>query len=301
MCATASRHPMPRWAPTARRASSSPPVPSIRPASTSPPGAATSSRASSPSRRPASTPGDGALASGADAYVLTMPSSDTGSAPVHGQKMHDVLRLVHEQGSCRDAAHVDDVLAGHGFDDDDRVRGRARAPRAALSRPARRRSGTRSPGRGSTASRSRRSWRRLDSTRSGVTTASSPRTTTRPASGGPTASPTTRRRGCRHGCSRPLADALGLRIRVVFEHLAAEVVDDPEPFEPDADDLADDRRRAAAPGGVDPGRDRVRRRGRRRGVRDAAATGRSAPTPRPSACRSGPSSRPIPTTRDVPV
>jgi hypothetical protein len=36
----------------------------------------------------------------------------------------------------------------------------------------------------------------------------------------------------------PLADALGLRVRVVFEHLAAEVLDDPEPFEPDDDDLA---------------------------------------------------------------
>ena len=35
----------------------------------------------------------------------------------------------------------------------------------------------------------------------------------------------------------PLAEAHGLQLRVTFEHLAAEVVDDPEPFEPDADDL----------------------------------------------------------------
>ena len=35
----------------------------------------------------------------------------------------------------------------------------------------------------------------------------------------------------------PLAEQLGLRLRIAFEHLAAEVVDDPEPFEPDADDL----------------------------------------------------------------
>jgi hypothetical protein len=35
----------------------------------------------------------------------------------------------------------------------------------------------------------------------------------------------------------PLAEARGARLRITFEHLAAEVLDDPEPFEPDADDL----------------------------------------------------------------
>jgi hypothetical protein len=35
----------------------------------------------------------------------------------------------------------------------------------------------------------------------------------------------------------PLADARGLQLRISFEHLAAEGPDDPEPFEPDADDL----------------------------------------------------------------
>ena len=36
----------------------------------------------------------------------------------------------------------------------------------------------------------------------------------------------------------PLAAQLGLRLRISFEHLAAETIDDPEPFEPDTDDLA---------------------------------------------------------------
>ena len=35
----------------------------------------------------------------------------------------------------------------------------------------------------------------------------------------------------------PIADRLGLQLRIRYEHLAAEIVDDPEPFEPDADDL----------------------------------------------------------------
>ena len=36
----------------------------------------------------------------------------------------------------------------------------------------------------------------------------------------------------------PIAAARGARLRITFEHLAADVVDDPEPFEPDADDIA---------------------------------------------------------------
>ena len=37
--------------------------------------------------------------------------------------------------------------------------------------------------------------------------------------------------------ARPLAKARGAALRITFEHLAAEVLDDPEPFEPDGDDL----------------------------------------------------------------
>jgi hypothetical protein len=46
----------------------------------------------------------------------------------------------------------------------------------------------------------------------------------------------------------PLATRLGARVRVTFEHLALEVDDDPEPFEPDGDDLAqiEEELRAAA-------------------------------------------------------
>jgi hypothetical protein len=35
----------------------------------------------------------------------------------------------------------------------------------------------------------------------------------------------------------PLAAARGLRLRISFEHLSPEVVDDPVPFEPEPDDL----------------------------------------------------------------
>jgi RecB family exonuclease len=46
----------------------------------------------------------------------------------------------------------------------------------------------------------------------------------------------------------PIAERNGLQLRIRYEHLAAEVNDDPEPFEPDADDLEaiEEELRAAA-------------------------------------------------------
>ena len=44
---------------------------------------------------------------------------------------------------------------------------------------------------------------------------------------------------CRRGYSRPLADALGLRLRISFEYLSAEVTMQPAPFEPEPEDLDD--------------------------------------------------------------
>jgi hypothetical protein len=170
-------------------------------------------------------------------YLLSIPASDAGSAPVHGQKMHDVLRLVHEQGSCRDAAHVDDVLAGHGFEDDDRVR-------AELARHVRR-CPERAEALGHEITRARFHRRpfpvfmasaRLDAlwVHDGFLAAHDYKTgrrwTDRVADDA--------QARLQAWVLAPLADALGLRVRVVFEQLAAEVVDDPEPFEPDADDLA---------------------------------------------------------------
>jgi hypothetical protein len=151
--------------------------------------------------------------------------------------MHDVLRLVHEQGSCRDAAHVDDVLAGHGFEDDDRVR-------AELARHVRR-CPERAEALGHEITRARFHRRpfpvfmasaRLDAlwVHDGFLAAHDYKTgrrwTDRVADDA--------QARLQAWVLAPLADALGLRVRVVFEQLAAEVVDDPEPFEPDADDLA---------------------------------------------------------------
>jgi CRISPR/Cas system-associated exonuclease Cas4 (RecB family) len=51
-------------------------------------------------------------------HVLGIPASDAGRSTDEGRRVHRLLQLVHEEGSCHDAALVDDVLTRHGADDD---------------------------------------------------------------------------------------------------------------------------------------------------------------------------------------
>jgi PD-(D/E)XK nuclease superfamily len=51
-------------------------------------------------------------------HLLGVPASDPGVANETGLLAHDMLRVIHDTGSCRDTTHVADVLAGHGADDD---------------------------------------------------------------------------------------------------------------------------------------------------------------------------------------
>lgn len=53
-----------------------------------------------------------------DRHVLRLPPSDDTGPTDRGLLVHDLLRFVHEHGSCRDRDHVDDVLGAHGLDDD---------------------------------------------------------------------------------------------------------------------------------------------------------------------------------------
>jgi CRISPR/Cas system-associated exonuclease Cas4 (RecB family) len=172
-----------------------------------------------------------------NAQVLSLPSSDTDGGAVHGQKMHDVLRLVHQQGTCHDAEHVDDVLVAHGLDGDQRVR-------SELARHERRcPTGARSVGHEVTRARFHRkpfppfmASARLDALwhHDDYLAAHDYKTGRRWSE-----------RVADDAQARlqawvlaPLAESLGLRIRIVFEQLSADVAEDPEPFEPDADDLA---------------------------------------------------------------
>ena len=51
-------------------------------------------------------------------HLLGIPESDAGPPNETGLLAHDMLRAIHAGGSCRDTAHVADVLAGHAADDD---------------------------------------------------------------------------------------------------------------------------------------------------------------------------------------
>jgi hypothetical protein len=171
-----------------------------------------------------------------DKYVLHVPASDGDPSPSHGQQLHAMLGLIHETGSCRDAAHVDDVLLAHGLDADSRSRVEIanhvrRCPEQALA-----------VGHEITAARFHRSptspfmaTARIDALweHDGVLDARDYKT------GRVWGDDVTHDEQARVQAFvlAPLAAERGLRLRIAFEHLAQEVTDDPAPFEPDADDL----------------------------------------------------------------
>ncbi|MCU1456931.1 MAG: nuclease superfamily [Actinomycetia bacterium] len=55
--------------------------------------------------------------------VLGLPESDPGASPDRGLFVHNLLHQLHAQGSCHDAAHVDDLLTAYGLEDDSETRG----------------------------------------------------------------------------------------------------------------------------------------------------------------------------------
>jgi hypothetical protein len=50
--------------------------------------------------------------------LLGLPASDAGPPNETGLLTHDLLRLIHDEGSCADLTHVADVLARHDADND---------------------------------------------------------------------------------------------------------------------------------------------------------------------------------------
>jgi PD-(D/E)XK nuclease superfamily len=171
-----------------------------------------------------------------NANVLSLPPSDTDLGATHGQKMHDVLRLVHEHGSCHDEEHVADVLVAHGLETDERVR-------SELERHERRcPTGAVAFGHEVTRARFHRkpfppfmASARIDALwcHDDYLAAHDYKTGRRWSE-----------RVADDAQARlqawvlaPLAESLGLRMRIVFEQLSADVPEDPEPFEPDAEDL----------------------------------------------------------------
>lgn len=53
-----------------------------------------------------------------DRHVFQLPESDSTPPTDRGNLVHAILRFVHEKGSCHDTAHVSEVLEAHGLNDD---------------------------------------------------------------------------------------------------------------------------------------------------------------------------------------
>lgn len=175
------------------------------------------------------------------ARMLGIPASDEGPSPDLGVAVHAMLRQVHETGtrSCRDAAHVADVLGAHGFDGDGPMpayveRHARRCPVGAdwsaheldvarfHRRPAPMFMAT----------------GRIDAVwvHDGIADARDYKTGAPPASEHLRDDPRARLQAW---LLAPRAARKGLRVRVRYEFLAPEVTDDPVPFEPDDDELAE--------------------------------------------------------------
>jgi hypothetical protein len=172
-----------------------------------------------------------------DHQLFNLPASDTDPGGVHGLQLHDSLHMIHVEGSCHDHEHVGDVLVRRGLDHDDRLWAEIERHATRCPDPA--------EAIGHEITRARFGWdpcnpfmatARFDAlwVHDGILDARDFKT-------GKVWSEMVaddKQARLQAWILAPLAEARGLRLRISFEHLAAEVVDDPEPFEPDADDLA---------------------------------------------------------------
>jgi hypothetical protein len=165
--------------------------------------------------------------------VLSIPESDHYEGTAHGLYVHQLLRFVHERGSCHDEVHVAEVIAAHGADaraEEELRRHAARCPE------------------GANALGHEVEWARANPTPP-VFMASARLDAVWEYDGVLEIRDYKTGRGSEHAVSEdsrarlqawvaePVAIARGLRLRVRYEHLATEIDEDPASWEPDKDDL----------------------------------------------------------------
>lgn len=169
-------------------------------------------------------------------HVLGIPASDAGPPSDEGLRLHAVLRFVHVHGSCQDDAFVHETLVTHGCDTPT-MRARIERHRARCPRD---------PEMGRhEIERARYHHRpvpmflataRIDAiwVHDGIFDVRDYK------SGGlaPMALRDDVRAHVQAWVLAPRAAAMGARLRIRYEYLAPEIDDDPEPWEPDDDDLA---------------------------------------------------------------
>lgn len=171
-----------------------------------------------------------------DRYVLGVPPSDVGASNDQGLLVHDLLAHIHTKGSCHDAAFVDEVITGHADDDAVRLmidRHRVRCP---LTSDGGRHEVTRARYHHAPAP-----WF-LASARIDAVWAHDGIFDIRDYKTGVKAVGDLRddvRAQVQVWVFAPLAARRGLQIQLRYEYLSPEVGDDPDPWAPDTDDLAE--------------------------------------------------------------
>ncbi len=170
------------------------------------------------------------------ADVLRLPVSNASAAGDHGQFVHEMLRMIHQTGTCHDATHVSDLLDAHGVPETGRVRDEIAAharncPIAATSLGHERTVVRfhRPPGRVFLVSaRIDALWSHdgvLDVRDYKTGALHLPRVADDPQA------------RLQAWVLAPEAEGRGLRLRLQYEYLSNNVADDPDPFEPDADEI----------------------------------------------------------------
>jgi hypothetical protein len=167
-------------------------------------------------------------------HVLQIPASDDETPGVHGRQVHALLHLLHRSGPCSEPERIDDVVAAHGASarvHAELVDHARRCPPGASSfghELTRARLHPRAPNFVASA--------RIDAAwiHDGILDVRDYKT------GGAWHDRVAddARARLQAWVMAPVAAQLGVRLRVRYEHLATEIVDDPEEWDPDADDLA---------------------------------------------------------------
>ena len=170
-------------------------------------------------------------------HLLGLPASDPGAANETGLLVHDMLRIIHDRGTCRDVAHVTDVLSGHGADTDHVrqlvARHANRCPSAEITSAAHEQTLTRfhrlPPPMFMATARIDAVWVHdglLDARDYKTGRLRDERLADDPAA------------RVQAYVLDAAARQRGLRLRLRYEYLSADVADDPDAWEPDPDDLA---------------------------------------------------------------
>jgi hypothetical protein len=166
-------------------------------------------------------------------HVLAVPPSD-GSAPgVHGQEVHDLLRQLHRDGACDGPARIEEIVQAHGASE--------RVHSELLAHLRRCPSGATTFGHEFTPSRLyNRPPHFIASARIDAAWVHDGLLDVRDYKTGAvwhSRVADDARARLQAWVLAPIAARRGLRLRVRYEHLATEVDDDPDDWEPDTDDL----------------------------------------------------------------